>query len=152
MRLLAHRAVLLGLVRNPKTRYKIWKKHEAKMVQYGFFDAKYVKETISSFKGLFRLYERSIFDTTDAVFEGITVKIPAGYDHYMKMIYGDYMAIPKNLSIDMASRYGVVKYINLHEPYTTYRFFPAQEGEGRCGSELTKPGTKRQAAAPVFLL
>lgn len=113
--------ILLGLVRNPKTRYKIWKKHEAKMVQYGFFDAKYVKETISSFKGLFRLYERSIFDTTDAVFEGITVKIPAGYDHYMKMIYGDYMAIPKNLSIDMASRYGVVKYINLHEPYTTYR-------------------------------
>lgn len=113
--------ILLGLIRNPQIRYKIWKKHEAKMAQYSFFTAKYVKETISSFKGLFRVYERKIFDTTNATFEGVTVKIPAGYDYYMKMIYGDYMSIPKNLKIDMASRYGVVKYINLHEPYIKYR-------------------------------
>lgn len=113
--------ILLWVVKSPKRRYKIWKKHEAKMVQYSFFNAKYVKETISSFKGLFRLYERNMFDTIDATFEGVTVKIPAGYDRYMKMIYGNYMSIPKNLAIDMVSRYGVIKYIDLHEPYTKYR-------------------------------
>lgn len=113
--------ILLGVVKNPKMRYKVWKWHEVKMARHNFFTAKYVKETISSFKGLFRLYERKLFDTTDTTFEGITVKIPAGYDHYMKMIYGDYMSIPKNLAIDMSSRYGVIKYINLYEPYIRYK-------------------------------
>ncbi len=113
--------ILLGLIKNPKTRYKIWKYHENKMARYEFKSAKYVKETISSFKGLFRLYTRDMFDTTDATFEGITIKIPAGYDNYMKRIYGDYMSVPKNISIDMASRYNVVKYINLNEPYTKFK-------------------------------
>lgn len=113
--------LLLGLIKKPEIRYNIWKKHETKMIQYDFFTAKYVKETISSFKGLFRLYDRKMFDTIDVTFEGISVKIPAGYDYYMKMIYGDYMSIPKNLAIDMSSRYGVVKYINLHEPFIKYK-------------------------------
>ena len=43
----------------------------------------------------------------------------AGYDYYMKRIYGDYMNIPEHL--DMSTRYGVVKYINLNEPYTKFR-------------------------------
>lgn len=113
--------LLLGLIKKPEIRYNIWKNHETKMIQYDFFTAKYVKETISSFKGLFRLYDRKMFDTVDATFEGISVKIPAGYDYYMKMIYGDYMSIPKNLAIDMSSRYRVVKYINLHEPFIKYK-------------------------------
>ena len=82
--------ILLSLVRSSQSRYKIWKKHQDKMTQYDFFTAKYVKETVSSFKGLFRLYDRDIFNTVDAVFEGYMVKIPAGYDYYMKCIYGGY--------------------------------------------------------------
>lgn len=113
--------ILLSIIKSPQTRYKIWKKHERKMTRYSFHSAKYVKETISSFKGLFRLYDREIFNTIDAQFEGITIKIPAGYDHYMKRIYGNYMSIPKNLSINMASRYKVIKYINLNEPYTKFK-------------------------------
>ncbi len=113
--------LLLGLIRSPGRRYRIWKYHQDKMTKYDFYTSKYVKETISSFKGLFRLYDRGVFDTTDAEFEGIKIKIPAGYDYYMKQIYGDYMAMPKNLNLDMASRYGVIKYINLNEPYTKFR-------------------------------
>lgn len=113
--------VLLGVIKNPEHRYEIWKNHECKMTPYDFFTSKYVKETVSSFKGLFRLYDRKVFDTVDAPFEDTVVKIPAGYDYYMKQIYGDYMSMPKNLSIDMASRYGVVKYINLNESYTKFR-------------------------------
>ena len=111
----------LGLVKNPDRRYHIWTKHQKAMTKYDFYTAKYVKETVSSFKGLFRLYDRKDFDTVDADFEGIKIKIPAGYDYYMKKIYGDYMQLPKNLDFDMASRYGVVKYINLSEPYTKFR-------------------------------
>ena len=113
--------ILLSLVRSSQSRYKIWKKHQDKMTQYDFFTAKYVKETVSSFKGLFRLYDRDIFNTVDAVFEGYMVKIPVGYDYYMKCIYGDYMSLPKDISIDMSSRYEVVKFIDLNEPYTKYR-------------------------------
>ena len=113
--------ILLGLVRNPKRRYKIWKKHEYEMSKYDFFTSKYVKETVSSFRALFLLYDREVFNTTDATFEDVLVKIPAGYDHYMKMIYGDYMSIPKNVMADMSSRYSVVKYINLHVPYTEFK-------------------------------
>lgn len=113
--------ILLSLVRSSQSRYKIWKKHQDKMTQYDFFTAKYVKETVSSFKGLFRLYDRDIFNTVDAVFEGHMVKIPAGYDYYMKCIYGDYMSLPKDISIDMSSRYEVIKFIDLNEPYTKYR-------------------------------
>ncbi len=111
----------LSLVKDPERRYRIWTKHQAAMTKYDFYTAKYVKETITSFKGLFRVFERSCFDTVDAEFEGITIKIPAGYDYYMKQIYGDYMSLPKNLEIDMATRYGVIKYINLTEPYTKFR-------------------------------
>lgn len=111
--------ILLSLVQSPQSRYKIWKRHQDKMTQYDFFTAKYVKETITSFKGLFRLYDRGCFNVIDADFEGVKVKIPAGYDHYMKRVYGDYMNIPKDL--DMSTRYGVVKFINLNEPYVKFR-------------------------------
>ncbi len=112
-------AIALKLVQNSEKRYKIWTKHQSKMTQYDFFSSKYVKETVSSFKGLFRLYPREMFETTDILFEGIHVKIPSGYDEYMKRIYGDYMKIPDNL--DMSTRYGVVKYINLGEPYSKFK-------------------------------
>lgn len=109
----------LGLIKDPEKRYKVWSYHEKKMSARDFYTAKYVKETISSFKGLFRTYDRKMFDTVDAEFEGHIVKIPAGYDEYMKRIYGDYMPIPQHP--DMSSRYGVVGYLNLDEPYTKFR-------------------------------
>jgi len=111
--------IMFTLIKNQEKRYKIWVKHQLSMSKNDFYTSKYVKETITSFKGLFRLYDRKDFDTVDASFEGLSVKIPSGYDTYMNRIYGDYMAIPQN--IDMSTRYGVIKYINLNEPYTKFR-------------------------------
>lgn len=31
------------------------------------------------------------------------------------------MNIPKNLNMDMKNRYGVIKYVNLNEPYKNFR-------------------------------
>lgn len=111
--------ILLGLVGSSEQRYKIWKKHEIEMTKYPFGTAKYVKETITSFKGLFRIYDREIFETIEVPFEDITIKIPKGYDYYMKQIYGDYMKIPPIES--MASRYGTVSFIDLNRPFIEYR-------------------------------
>lgn len=112
-------SLLYTLIKNPETRYKIWTTHQKLMCKNDFYTSQYVKETISSFKGLFRKYDRCDFDTINADFEGITVKIPKGYDNYMKRIYGNYMDFPP--VIDMSSRYGVIKYINLNEPYEKFK-------------------------------
>lgn len=111
--------LLLGLVKDQDRRYRIWKKHEAKMIQYPFRTSNFVKETITSFKGLFRVFNKEIFDTIDVEFENIMVKIPAGYDYYMKQIYGDYMNIPPIET--MNSRYGTVSFINLFEPFSKFK-------------------------------
>lgn len=113
--------IALNLVKSPELRYKIWKKNEEKMSKYDFFSSNFVKETVSSFKGMFRTYQRNVFDTIDIKFEDVLVKIPTGYDHYMTRIYGDYMSLPPNLDIDMATRYGVIKFISLSEPFVKFK-------------------------------
>ena len=41
------------------------------------------------------IYQRNEFyETTEAVFEGIKVKVPKEYDKYLRHMYGDYMEIP----------------------------------------------------------
>ena len=120
--------VMLSLIKDPQTRYNIWKRHEAKMARYDFFTAKYVKETVTSFRGLFRLYTRDMFDTVDADFEDIKIKIPAGYDAYMKAIFGDYMKEPEDVESSMAGRYWVIKFVSLDEPYTNFRGIHYLEG------------------------
>ena len=113
--------LLLGAVKDPEKRYQIWKKHETEMSKYDFYTSRYVKETITNFKAMMRKYDRSDFETIDAVFEGETVKIPKGYDSYMKRIYGNYMSHPDNILESMKTRYNVIKYIDLESPYTVYK-------------------------------
>ena len=41
------------------------------------------------------IYQRNEFyETAEAVFEGITVKVPKEYDKYLRHMYGNYMEIP----------------------------------------------------------
>jgi lipopolysaccharide cholinephosphotransferase len=40
-------------------------------------------------------FEKSWFDSTiDMPFETISIKIPSGYDSYLRLLYGDYMQLP----------------------------------------------------------
>lgn len=111
-------SILLGVVRKPERRYKIWKRHEKKMSRYDFDKSAEVKELITSFRALFYPYPRETFDTIDAPFEDIEIKIPKGYDAYMKKIYGDYMSLPDEK--DRGPKHDVV-YVNLNEPYIKYK-------------------------------
>lgn len=112
-------SVLLNIVNDKELRYKIWSTCETNMTKYDFDKSRYVKETVTSFKGLFRKYLRTDFDTIDMVFEDIVVKIPRGFDNYMKRIYGDYMnAIAPELR---TVRYNTIEFIDLNNSYKIYK-------------------------------
>lgn len=43
----------------------------------------------------FPIFEKSWFDQpVDMPFEGMTIKVPNGYDGYLRVLYGDYMQLP----------------------------------------------------------
>ena len=115
--------LLLGMIKSQELRYKLWTYHQKQMTRYDFYTANIVKETVSSFKGLFREYDRHVFDTTEILFEGVSVKIPVGYDHYMKKIYGDYMKIPDDVYENMSGRYSRIKFIDLKNSFKIYKGF-----------------------------
>ena len=110
--------IILGSVKNPDRRYKIWTRHEKKMAQYDFDKAKTVKETITSFRALFFPYPREYFETKEVPFEDITINIPAGADPYMRRIFGDYMQWPdesgRTVKHDIA-------FMDLNNPFTKYK-------------------------------
>lgn len=77
------------------------RKFEKLMCKYDFNKCNrifYAWKLQFSFKNTKRytIFESSIFKkTVSHEFEGINMKIPSGYDSYLKQCYGDYMKIPK---------------------------------------------------------
>lgn len=110
--------LILGSVKSPERRYKIWKKHEKKMTKYDFYKSKTVKETVTSFRALFYKYPREIFEVKEVPFENITVNIPVGAHEYLTRVFGDYMSLPDEKS--RVAKHDVV-YLSLDEPFTKYR-------------------------------
>ena len=111
-------SIVLGAVKSPALRYKIWARHEKKMAQYDFDSARTVKETITSFRALFYPHPRSAFETMEVPFEDIMVSIPVGYDAYLRRIFGDYMQLPPEEG--RVAKHDVV-YANLNEPFARYK-------------------------------
>ena len=111
-------AILLNLVKSPERRYKTWKYHEKKMAKYDYDNSATVKEMIANFKALFLPYPRETFETIEVPFEDIMIKIPKGYDVYMKAIYGDYMRLPDEK--DRVPKHDVA-YVNLNEPFARFK-------------------------------
>ena len=111
-------SIVLGAVKSPALRYKIWSRHEKKMAKYDFDSAKTVKETITSFRALFYPHPRADFETMEVPFEDIMVSIPVGYDAYLRRIFGDYMQWPPEEG--RVAKHDVV-YANLNEPFEQYK-------------------------------
>ena len=110
--------LILGAVKSPERRYKIWKKHEKKMAKYDFYTSETVKETVTSFRALFYNYPREYFEVKKVPFENIMVNIPVGAHEYLTRIFGDYMALPNEES--RVAKHDVV-FLSLDEPFTKYR-------------------------------
>ena len=110
--------LMLDAVPNPDKRYALWKKHEKHMAKYDFDSAKTVKETITSFRGLFRGFPRAYFETKEVPFEDTMIHIPVGAHEYMTQIFGDYMRWP---SEDQRCAKHDIVYMNLDECFEKYK-------------------------------
>ncbi len=111
--------ILLSLVKDPEKRYRIWKKHEKEMAKYNYDECRYVKEIMTSFKGLFRLYPKKYFRRRDVAFEDITIRIPYNAETYLRRIYGDYMKLPSEEKRML--RFDDILFIDLAHSYQKYK-------------------------------
>ena len=110
--------LILGLVKSPEKRYKIWKKHEKKMSKYDFYTSKTVKETVTSFRALFYKYPKEYFEVTQVPFENIKVNIPVRAHEYLTRVFGDYMQLPDEGK--RTAKHDVV-YMSLDEPFSKFK-------------------------------
>ena len=111
--------IMLGMIRNPHQRYKLWKYAEKQMKRYNFEKSKYVRETVASFRTMQMRYPRKNFDKPIYVeFEGRKFPAQHYYKQYLKNAFGDYMKLPP---AEKRVPKGNVVYINLDDGYKNYK-------------------------------
>ena len=108
-----------ALVRSPGLRYKIWKRAERGMTRYSWDSCDEVTELIGSIKGMLLRHPKADFDNVVYKdFEGHSVPVMAGYDRYLHLIWGDYMALPPEEK--RVAKHDVV-YLSTTEPYAQFK-------------------------------
>lgn len=109
----------LKVVRNPKRRYKIWKKCEDRMTKKSKPGAKKMVELVTGFHAIFRPLDADWFKSTiDQKFEDVEMPVPSGFNQYLTLIFGDYMEMPP-----IASRKAKhhTAFIDTETPYKEYK-------------------------------
>lgn len=87
--------IALALVPFRSWRYKMWRMCERKMSRYPISECEYITELCSGPHYMQNEYPKRIFESqTRMEFEGHQFPLPAGYDEYLKMAFGDYMTLP----------------------------------------------------------
>ena len=83
------------VISKPSWRYHIWHFAEKQMSQYDFETSDEVTELIGSLKGMKLRHPRQDFDhVIYKEFEGYQIPVMAGYERYLRLIWGDYMQLP----------------------------------------------------------
>ena len=91
---LAGKCMLL-LHRSWPARYRAAKRAEKHMTKYAFSDCKKVTELTTRFQYMRNEYPKEAFrDAVRMPFEGEMIPLPAGYDTYLRMAFGNYMELP----------------------------------------------------------
>ena len=86
--------VLLGLVKSPDRRYEIWKRAEKQLSKFKEEKSEYYTDLYIYFWLIFKKLPKKWFETQEINYEDTTIRIPSGYDDYLKLLYGDYMQLP----------------------------------------------------------
>ena len=112
-------SLLYRLVKSPEYRYRIWKRAERRMSKYQWDDCEEVTELIGSIKGMVLRHPKADFDhVVYKEFEGYQIPVMAGYDRYLKLIWGDYMQLPP---VEKRVAKHDVVYLSTTEPYTMFK-------------------------------
>ncbi len=87
--------ILLGIFRGSGVRRKIWRMAERHMTKYKVEDCDCITELCAGPKYMGIEYPKDIFDgVVLKEFEGYMMPLPKGYDRYLKLAFGEYMAMP----------------------------------------------------------
>lgn len=85
----------LAIIKPKSWRYRMWRMCERKMSKYRIEDCEYITELCSGPGYMQNEYPKRCFESAVyKEFEGYMMPLPADYDTYLKMAFGDYMQLP----------------------------------------------------------
>ena len=97
------------------------------MTRYPFDRSSHITELCSRYQYMVNEYPRKIFEkAVFKTFEGERFPIPAGYDRYLTMAFGDYMELPPEK--EQVAKHGALV-VDLEKGFEAYR-----------GSDIVKVG------------
>jgi lipopolysaccharide cholinephosphotransferase len=111
--------ILLGIFRSKRLRYRIWRFAEKRMSVTPFGSTDSVTELASGPGYMKNRYPHSAFaEATYREFEGREEPLPAGYDVYLRIAFGDYTQLPPE---DKRKPHHDIVLLDLDTPYVHYR-------------------------------
>lgn len=111
--------IALNVIRSPERRYKIWKKCETRMIKLGEKSNGEVASFIEGLTIIRQRFPKEWFDNPKyLMFEGYSMPVPADYDAWLTVSYGDYMTPPK--VEDRILRHNI-KFWDMNNSYTIYK-------------------------------
>lgn len=109
----------LALVPFHSWRYRLWRFCERKMSRYPIAECEYITELCSGPHYMQNEYPKRCFDHAVRMsFEGHMLNLPADYDTYLRMAFGDYMELPPE---DKRVCHHEWEFIDLEHGYLEYR-------------------------------
>ncbi|MCT0006678.1 LicD family protein [Weissella confusa] len=120
--------VLLGLFHSQRSRYRVWRFAEKQMTKYNGTNSPWITELCVGPKYMGNLYRREWFASNIMKpFEDTQMPIPAGYDQYLRQVFGEYTKRPPESA--QHPHHDAV-FIDPQTPYSTYRgkYFLTQKG------------------------
>lgn len=111
--------VLLGIFRGKGIRYRIWSLAKKKMTQYPISECRGITELCSGPGYMKNWYDKKWFERyIEVPFENVEMPIPAGYDAYLRTVFGDYMQLPPEEA--RVAHHDCI-FLDLEKPYTEYK-------------------------------